>query len=533
MANLKLSIKIDREVYNKRDFRNKLEWQTRVRATLATLLDALKIPVTKIFNPDWDSMKVMFADEKYIEQVFRNSDKLNDKGFQARLPMALKAQRTVVIHSFDTALTDTHNPEQIANLIKSQGWKITQVFILQSKRAFKIQFSTISEARKFQSQKEVAIGHIKIYQRSMEEEINPCISQCWKCGEINPGHVKENCNKTQICLKCCSKNHTLFECQLPRDTEKMTERQRSYLYCVPCRRAGDHCSLDHKLCPTKRRVLQERIQEARQKKVIEDNNEQRDQRIAEKTAKAIATASGFPPLPTLCHADQINMATAITLAFMEDAVIKGSFQECLDRTCNSNNLQPIKFTPKHEVSVAVFKAICSPKYSDKKPQSSGSFLVPPPPKSTTSQTQRWVNDINKSKRRNNNQKETDGESSMDESGAESGAASNYSKKAKHTVKTIKVSSKQLSPSNVTLTKLKTVIDDSIIHFQDDIVSEKTTGAKNFTITELHNIINSDDCQNSPKWKDSINKETTELLKNNHGDMCVLANYIAYPKQDFQ
>ena len=52
MANLKLSIKIDREVYNKRDFRNKLEWQTRVRATLATLLDALKIPVTKIFNPD-------------------------------------------------------------------------------------------------------------------------------------------------------------------------------------------------------------------------------------------------------------------------------------------------------------------------------------------------------------------------------------------------------------------------------------------------------------------------------------------------
>ena len=109
MANLKLSIKIDREAYNKRDFRNKLEWQTRVRATLATLLDSLKIPVTKIFNPDWDSMKVMFADEKYIEQVFRNSDKLNDKGFQARLPMALKAQRTVVIHSFDTALTDTHN----------------------------------------------------------------------------------------------------------------------------------------------------------------------------------------------------------------------------------------------------------------------------------------------------------------------------------------------------------------------------------------------------------------------------------------
>ena len=122
---------------------------------------------------------------------------------------------------------------------------------------------------------------------------------------------------------------------------------------------------------------------------------------------------------------------------------------------------------------------------------------------------------------------------MDESGAESGAASNYSKRAKHTIKTIKVSSKQLSPSNVTLTNLKTALDDSIIHFQDDIVSEKTAGAKNFTITELHNIINSDDCQNSPKWKDSIKKETSALLKNNHGDMFVLANYIAYPKQDFQ
>lgn len=142
MSSLKLSVKLDRDVYKPSDFSNRLEWQVKVRATLGTLMDTLKIPVIKIYNPDWDSLKVLFADEKFIDMVFRNSDKLKDKGFEARLPMALKAQRTVVIHSFDRALTETHSAEQIANLIIAQGWKIKQVFFLRSKRAFKIQFQS-------------------------------------------------------------------------------------------------------------------------------------------------------------------------------------------------------------------------------------------------------------------------------------------------------------------------------------------------------------------------------------------------------
>ena len=133
MANFKLSIKFDRDVFKPRDFNNKMEWQTRIRSTLATVLDTLKIPVIKIHNPDYDSLKVLFAGEKLIENVFKNSDKLKERGFEARLPMALKAQRTVVIHSFDTALTESFGAEQIGNSITDLGWKIDQVFVLNSK----------------------------------------------------------------------------------------------------------------------------------------------------------------------------------------------------------------------------------------------------------------------------------------------------------------------------------------------------------------------------------------------------------------
>ena len=546
MSSLKLSVKLDRGVYKTTDFSNKLEWQNRIRATFSTLLDSLKIPVIKIYNPDWDSMKVLFADEKKIDLVFRNSEKLKDKGFEARLPMALKAQRTVVIHSFDMALTETHSPQQIADMITSQGWSVKQVFVLRSKRAFKIQLSSKEETKKFFNQKEVAIGPIRIYQKSFEEEINPCINQCWKCGEINPGHTKETCKKPQVCLKCCSREHQIFECQLPRETESMSPYHRSYVFCVPCKSGGDHCSLDHKLCPTKRRVLQERIQEARQKKIDEEKKDNRDQQLAEKTAKAIATASGFPALPTLSNDKQLNLAAIITLALLEDAVIEGSFQECLTKACIENNLPQIKYKPNHETSVNVFRAICSPNYTAEKPQTekknNGSqFAVPAPPRSNTSTTQRWVNDNTKAhnKRSKNSRQESDadGESSMDESGR--ATVNNYSKKTKKHIIAVNTSATSLdsttpSPANLTLTSLKTAMDDAILKFLDNSTREANKGLKNFTITELHKIISSKECINSPEWKRARTKETSALLKANHGLACILANFETNPVvQDFQ
>ena len=428
MSSLKLSVKFDRQIYKVEDFSTRVDWGLKVRATLAALLDNMRIPVIKIYSPNWDTLKVLFSEEKHIEAVFKKQDKLKEKGFEARLPMALKAQRTAVIHSFDIALTETHGPRQLAELITAKGWKISSVFVLRSKRAFKIQFETREETKKFLSQKEITLEGIKIHQKSMEEEINPSINQCWKCGEINAGHIKENCHKQQICLKCNSRNHQIFQCGLPRETESMEPRDKRHLYCVPCKAGGDHCSLDHKLCPTKRRILQERIRMARQKISDAKQQEDRDQQLIEKAAKAIANTGGWPALPTLGNDNQLTMASVITLAMIEEAIHPGSFQKNLDKACVENKLNTFKYTPMPGTATAVFQAMCSPNINidianDINKKQRGAFKVPPSPKNSTNKTQRWINDENKNKRIIPPHYDSDdGPASMDESILQGGEA---------------------------------------------------------------------------------------------------------------
>ena len=548
MSSLKLSIKFDRQVYKVEDFRNKFEWGQKVRATLATLFDNLRIPVIKIYTPNWDTLKVLFSEEKYIEDVFNNKVKLEEKGFEAKLPMALKAQRTVVIHSFDMALTETHSARNIADLITAKGWKISSVFVLRSKRAFKIQFQNREETKKFLREKEITLQGIKIYQKSMEEEINPSISQCWKCGEINPGHIKEECRRQQICLKCNSRNHEIFQCRLPRETENMNDREKERLYCVPCKAGGEHCSLDHKLCPTKRRILQERIQMARKKKNDVKEQEERDQKLIEKAAAAMSNTGGWPALPTLCNEKQLTMASVITLAMIDEVANPGSFQESLDKACLDNNLSKVKYTPKPGTALTVFRAICSPNFNPEtvlnnrtnQGARNNAFKAPAPPRTTTSNTQRWLNDEGKNKRTMQTHHDSDdgGAASMDESLlGERAAASNFSKKSKQSrnlnAHVFTVDTSKPTVSSTMMTNLKTSMDESILKFIDDSTVGACEGLRNFTVRELHDIFTSRTCQNSPNWKQARAKETATLLKDNHGDIVIRAKFISVPEQDFQ
>ena len=111
------------------------------------------------------------------------------------------------------------------NLVHAE-WKVKGVYIMNSKKTFKIEMETTEEAKKFINSKRTVIEHIPIHQESKEVEIDPTIPQCWECGQLNPKHISNTCPGNKRCIKCGSRNHQFFRSQLPKDTEKMTERER-------------------------------------------------------------------------------------------------------------------------------------------------------------------------------------------------------------------------------------------------------------------------------------------------------------------
>ena len=97
---------------------------------------------------------------------------------------------------------------------------------MRSKKSFKIEFLTTKEAKKFIEKKNTAIGGIILKQDSKEEEINPTIPQCWTCGILNPRHNSNTCMSPKRCLKCNSSHHIFYQCDIPKNIDKMTSEQK-------------------------------------------------------------------------------------------------------------------------------------------------------------------------------------------------------------------------------------------------------------------------------------------------------------------
>ena len=173
------------------------------------------------------------------------------------MSLGLKANRTAYCHGFDSALLGAYTPLDIKNTLIAQPekWKVVGVYIMRSKKSLKIEFKSSEQARKFIASTNTSIGGIQLHKENKEIEIDPTIPQCWECGHINPTHNSDNCPGPKRCLKCGDRNHTFFQCDLPKDITRMTRDQKDRRVCIPCGTRGNHTSLDHRDCTTKRSSL--------------------------------------------------------------------------------------------------------------------------------------------------------------------------------------------------------------------------------------------------------------------------------------
>ena len=545
---VKLSIRIDITVYPNGDYRNNDDRNAQIKSKLTTIFDKIKVPVDRFFAPSRETIKVVIRNEGDIDKVFSKIQEFSDQGFMPRLSMALRASLTVFVAGYDPTLTQTYDANNIRLMLRDQGWGVRNVYILQSKKAFKILLNSKAEVNRFLEMETVKIGNIQISKKQIDREVNPIIPQCWGCGKIEAGHNKENC-RNKVCMKCKSPEHEFPQCTIPKEQSEITPQQKARLFCVPCNKQGDHSSLDHRACPTKRKIVQERIKESRKQREEEDMKLQKEKQTMKKAFEYIS--SEFPQINQMnCN---ITTATIITLTLLEEAVSPGCFQEKLNKACEDNNVDKVIYKPDQKTANAVFNAICTPlitpeqteKISEKKKNHPGPSI-----KVKTVTHTRWVNDERK-------------RASVTETGSEDdemvvegiNAVKNLTKKNKientksrSHIESVKqnlgllanVATEQLENEqqnegvSMTLQAVRNTFRQHRIIMTDSTVKEgEVSGVRNATVKEILNLITSKVCKNDNVWIQDMANGLNKLIKGRMGDCMVHYTYVSYPEEDFQ
>ena len=199
MTGFKLAFKIHRYPYDSTD--GMLDREP-LRLELQDLLDEKHIPKLRIYAPTRNSIKVLFYNEDDLNKVLICKDFFEDKGFYPKLPISLKASRTIFCSGFDPVLLQTYSKEHIVDYLESNGWLITDIYILKSKTSFKLEFPSTALANSFLNDSNTEVGGIKILPEHKETEVDRTIQQCWECGLINTDHSSQNCPEQHKCLKC-------------------------------------------------------------------------------------------------------------------------------------------------------------------------------------------------------------------------------------------------------------------------------------------------------------------------------------------
>ena len=353
MAAYKIAFRFNRDTYG--DEVNWIAADHEIMRQIQHLLDQKQIKPNRIYELGRNSIKVIFPSEIQLNKVLEHREYFEENYYSPRISMALKASRTVFCSGFDLALLATYDTDQIKKELEKKKWGIENIYIMNNKVSFKIEFKTKHQATKYLDNTNTAIGGIKLAQDNKEREIDPTINQCWCCGILNPDHKSQNCLGTQICLKCGSLDHKFFNCDIPRTLQEMTQEHKDNRYCAACKKKGDHTTLDHAQCPTKKAMIQGWVREARTKRTEDNQAKQHDIDLI----RNVIEFSNTEEWPTLQHnSQQTRVTTIVAMALLEEAVMPGSFQAKLTQNLANNGISDIKYTPHPETARAFFHAVC-------------------------------------------------------------------------------------------------------------------------------------------------------------------------------
>ena len=357
---VKLNFKLD---HGKLNHNHGSNVNQHIKNELEKCFSTKGIQVARVYFPSHKYVKVLLSSEKLVDDVFKHEIFFVSSGFQPSLTMALKTARTVFCYGFDPVLLSTYDNEAIKQNLIAEDWMVTSVYVLQSKRSMKIEFKSRDAANKFLKLKNINILGIRLENKHMEPEIDPTIDQCYNCGALDPGHTRELCPNRTCCLRCGYQGHTFFECPtIPNiPPSQYSEHHKSQAYCIPCAAVNGHCSLNHRSCPTKKRIIQRRIQNIRSARDKENTDKEKSSVISKQIALELSNMDKWPKMPTQINEQAQNypMSAIITLALIDEVHEKGSFQSKLDQACHANNYQKFKYDINHNAAIMFVQNVCA------------------------------------------------------------------------------------------------------------------------------------------------------------------------------
>ena len=359
---VKMNFKLDHSKINQSNGSNDNQ---NIRKELEKCFSTKGIQTLKVYAPSHKYIKVLLQSEKLVDDIFKHNLFFSNKGFQPALTMALKTARTIFCYGFDPNLLATHDAEAIKQHLIDADWKVSSVYVLQSKRSMKIEFQCKTTANQFLKLKSINILGIRLESKHMEQEIDPSINMCYSCGVLDPGHTRDACPYPLCCLRCGYYGHAFYECQsIPNiPPTQYTEYHKSQAYCISCATANGHCSLNHRICPTKKDIIRKRILDVRATRHQIDTDNDKRSELSKQIAAELSNIDKWPQLTPNLNEHHTNnslpMTAIITLALIEEVHQEGSFQGKLDKACVENSFPIFKYDINHDAAVMFVQNLCA------------------------------------------------------------------------------------------------------------------------------------------------------------------------------
>ena len=358
---LKLIFKFCRDDYT---LSSKQENDDQIKQNLNHILSDKGITFSHMYRPSRNSVKVIFPTDSEIDKVMESEEEFKAKNFEPKMSLSLKACRTIFCTYFDQTLLQIYEKENIIDMLKQQKWKVKDVYIMKSKKSFKIEMCSRQEANRFLKIQSISIGGINITEDSIEPELDPTINQCWECGVLDPDHNTQNCTGRKICIKCGDTSHKFYECPIPKYVNYMNNQQKEARYCAACKSTASHTTLDHRACPKKRNILRERARVEREKRISKKESSNKE---VELIRKAFNIYNEEWPLPQIGNQNpqQTKIAAIVTLALLDEASSPGVFDKKIQEACRNNGLPIINYKPEPNTAKDLQKIICGAHITNK------------------------------------------------------------------------------------------------------------------------------------------------------------------------
>ena len=133
---LKLAFRFNRTSYVADEMR---KFNPQITKRIQELMDEKAISYIHMYPPARNSIKAIFPTEKEIDKVFNHADHFKNNNFEPRLSLKLKANRTVFCTNLDPSLLELYTKEDIKASLTEQNWRVKDIYIMKSKKSFKIE----------------------------------------------------------------------------------------------------------------------------------------------------------------------------------------------------------------------------------------------------------------------------------------------------------------------------------------------------------------------------------------------------------